>query len=248
MSNKLEFSDAPIIEVVCGAQFDGIVFDQQYVFEVYEKIKKDFPVIQQNPPINSIIEKIDAPNVNKALAGFHPRTFFINEDNNKLIQIQPDKVFFNWRKTNNEEQYPHFDSVFHEFKEIFNMLVKGRSIGDKLNQFELTYFDHILLDKFGKEDYNPKGILNLISLEEQIKSIDVKLSLPVIEAGGNITVVVKSATRNSDQEKLLVLESTCRGFKKNLSIDKWFDIAHIRVLKFFQNITTEEAKKAWGMK
>lgn len=248
MSNKLEFSDAPIIEVVCGAQFDGIVFDQQFVFEVYEKIKKDFPIIQQNPPINSVIEKIDAPNINKALAGFHPRTFFINKDNNKLIQIQPDKVFFNWRKTNNEEQYPHFENVFQEFKKTFNMLLKGANASDKLNQFELTYYDHILLSKFDKDDYNPIGILNLISLEGQVKSLDLKMSFPVIEAGGNITLVLRSATRNTDQEKLLILESTCRGFKSDSSIEKWFDVAHNRLLSNFKNITTEEAKTVWGKK
>ena len=97
MSNKLEFTDAPIIELVCGVQFDGIVFSPQDIFGIYGMIKKDFPNIQQNSPLPSIIEKPDSPTVTRALAGFHTRTFFINEGNNKLLQIQPDKVFFNWR-------------------------------------------------------------------------------------------------------------------------------------------------------
>ena len=164
------------------------------------------------------------------------------------MQIQPDKVFFNWRKTGDEAQYPHFQNVFNEFQSILALFLDGKKVDNRVNQLELTYFDHIMLENFGKKDYNPKEIVNLINTDFELKSIETKLSIPVNQLGGAIHLSLQSATRNPDQKKILVLESTCRGFNKNLSIEKWFDQAHTATIDIFKDITTDKAKKIWGMK
>ncbi|MCK5280857.1 MAG: TIGR04255 family protein, partial [Cyclobacteriaceae bacterium] len=114
MSTTLEFSNAPVIEVILGSQFEGVTFESKSIFDFYNSVKENFPDIQENPPLAALIENIDSPSETRIISGFTSRKFFINNSQNKLIQIQPDRFLFNWRKTNNEEEYPHFDSVFSE--------------------------------------------------------------------------------------------------------------------------------------
>lgn len=248
MSTTLEFSNAPVIEVILGSQFEGVTFESKSIFDFYNSVKENFPDIQENPPLAALIENIDSPSETRIISGFTSRKFFINNSQNKLIQIQPDRFLFNWRKTNNEEEYPHFDSVFSEFIGIFNQLEDKISIKSKLNQLEMTYVDHILLEDFNMSNFNPNKILNIFNLSKNIKNINSSFHFPIKEIKGNMICNIKSAFRNIDKKRLIIIESTCRGINDNQTIDQWFDIAHKNLIELFKEITTKEAKLKWGLK
>lgn len=240
----MKFLNPPVVEVVIGAQFKDSVFNNKAIFDYYSQIKDTYPNIQENQILPAIVEKNNAPNIQRLIAGFNSRKLFINNNDSRLIQIQANKLLFNWRKTQDED-YPHFNSVIKEFRGIYNNLNRLHNIENKLDQLEITYVDHFLLEEFQKEDYNPSSILNILNIEDPMKNIECSITFPIKELSSNLNFTLRSATRNIDNKKLIVMETTCRGFNSNISIFSWYDQAHKEVANLFLKFTTNSAKKKW---
>jgi uncharacterized protein (TIGR04255 family) len=180
------------------------------------------------------------------LSNFNSRKFFINKIGSKLIQLQPDKLLFNWKKTDVGEEYPNFSVVFEEFMKHYESLKGESDIDSRINQVEVTYLDHILLEDFEIKDFNTGAILNVLNFENRpINHFKVEYSIPVEDLRGNIRVSIHSAKRNNDLKNIIVLESTCRGALGKNSISEWFDTAHKRLTNLFDNLSTDKAKEIW---
>jgi len=248
MKDSIVFENAPVIEVVIGVQFGGAAISIQSIFEFYQKFKDEFAKIQVKEPLLSIIENMEGSNQVGLLPGHHSRFFFINETENKLIQLQPDRLLFNWRKSSSKEEYPHFKNVYEEFKRIFDYLDNRCEFKHMINQLEVTYLDHIIMDDFKRNDFNLNNIVNNFDFDLPVKSINNNVSFPVESLSGNLNLGLKSAIRNADQKKIVIMETTCRGSLNNYPFEKWFETAHKELLNFFIQNTTDEAKNKWGIK
>lgn len=245
MTETTNNNNAPIVELVVGMHFNGFVFSNQEIYGFYNTIKDRYPIIQEHPPLPFLINKPVDLTVDKSLPFFTSRKFFLNELENKLIQIQLDKVLFNWRKTTHDDQYPHFNKVYAEFVGIIKQLKSLDEISKNICQLEVTYLDHILLDDFDKTDFNPSCIFNLYKLNGIVNHIRSTFIFPNSEIEGNFTIDLKSAINNTKNKKLFVLETNCRGSLGNKTIDEWFYCAHSSILKLFREITTDEARLKW---
>lgn len=249
MSDKIKLKNPPVVEVVIGAQFDGIVFGNNIVFDHYQKLKSNFPNIQEHPPLQSIIAYPDRPNQSRLLQGFHSRKFFINNIGDKLFQVQPDRILFNWRKNSEKLEYPRFTSVLEEFMINYDLIVNENEtdIHNKLNQLEVTFVDHIVLEDFNSANYKLNDIFKYLSFPYEITGIDCNFTIPQETINGNLTFVIKSALRQSDKKRLIVCETTCRGINnKTDSEQDWFRRAHEILLDFFIDQFTDKSKKIWG--
>lgn len=245
----MEFQNAPIAEVVIGIQFDKPLISYNNILNFYQTIKTNFVKVKEQQVLSSAIENPNGQTERRLLQGFNSRKLFINKDENKLVQIQPDRLLFNWRKTNDTDEYPHFSNVYHEFKNIYEKLSEICSFENKDNQLEVAYVDHIIIDEFGKNDFNPSEILSIFNIDKKktVNSIEQNITFPVKNLLGNINLQIVSATRNNDKRKIFRMESTCRGARKNEPMDNWYENAHNELLKLFSNITTEKAKQVWGI-
>ena len=67
----------------------------------------------------------------------------LNDDGSELVQIQQDRFVRNWRKRDDEDQYPRYSSLRESFKkdlEVFCRLVEEEGWGSvQANQCEVTY-------------------------------------------------------------------------------------------------------------
>ncbi len=243
---KLEFTNAPVAEVVIGVQFKGAPIPIDLLFQVYNQFTEKYPVIQEHPPLNPFVEKASGIPDSSFLPGFFSRKFFINKTNDKLIQIQQDRLLFNWRRKEDQEQYPHFKVVLADFMEVYNFINSKVQLDGQLKQYEVTYWDQINIEEFGRSDYNPKGALKILSIDSEINGIDVQYSIPNSEMGGNLRVGLRQGVRNSDMKKIILLETTMRGFSDKIPIAEWCDKAHNQLLTYFDSIITDNAFKKWG--
>jgi uncharacterized protein (TIGR04255 family) len=118
---------------------------------------------------------------------------------------------------------------------------------DKINQVEVTYLDHVLLSDFDKQTFNPLNIFSLLNIQENdnLKHLKVELAYPVADLNGVLNINLTSATKNND-EKIFVLESTCRGALNGKNLNTWYESAHQILLNRFRSIITENAKQKWG--
>lgn len=247
MSTIIEKNNAPIVELVVGLHFNGAEFSNQEIYNFYNKIKDSYPIIQEQPALPFLSNKSIDFEKDKQFPVFSSRKFFINELENKLIQIQLDKVLFNWRKTHDEEQYPHFNKVFSEFFEILKKIKSIDVISKSILQLEITYLDHIWLDDFDRDDFNPTGIFNLYNLSGPINSLRSNFVFPNPEVNGSITIDLKSAINNIKGKKIFVLETNCRGSLGDKTIEGWFDCAHSNIHDLFFKIISVNAKSKWGI-
>ncbi len=247
MANSNE-NKGPIAELVFGVQFDGPFLSNEQIFEFYQTVKETYPTVQEDSPLPNIVEKLDGPAETRILQGFSPRKMFFNKTSSKLVQIQRDRFCFNWRKTEKLGEYPFFKSVFKEFLSNFSLIPNQTLVPAKVNQLELTYVDHVYVKDFDLSDFNPTSIFNMYKFEQAIKNFDHTLHFPNDKINGTLIFHLKSAlTREKAPKKVLVLETTCRGFNKNLTLEKWFEEAHDILYNFFVAITTSKAKEKWGL-
>jgi uncharacterized protein (TIGR04255 family) len=75
------------------------------------------------------------------------RTWFQSSDRTQLLQLQNNRVAYNWKKGAIDHQYPSYDEVEQRFREtlpVFEEFVAEEGLGKiEATQAELTYVNHI---------------------------------------------------------------------------------------------------------
>ena len=181
------------------------------------------------------------------MQGFNSRRFFINDNEDKLIQLQSDRLLFNWRKNSEKDEYPKFTSVLNEFLSVYNKIISETQNGfEKLNQLEITFIDHIFLKDFELKSFQLNEIFNHFTFKDDIRSVDCNFTFPQETINGNLTLGIRSAVSNKDQSQLIACDTTCRGsLVNNESMTDWYNRSHSILLDFFVDLFTEKSKEIW---
>lgn len=241
---KFTLKKSPINELILGVQYKNPTLSCNDIVKIYDLFKNEYPEIQELPSLPSITEGCDIPQL-KVSNNFTSRKHFISNKKDHLIQIQTDRILFNWRKGSEDDTYPRFEKVYYFFSEILKKINTNIKNEHLYNQYELSYINHILLQEFALKNYELNSILNILNAAHSYRNITFEYSIPYENIGGALSVSLKSAFRKHDKEKLFVLEMTCRGFSE-ANIKKWFLMAHKNLLNYFSSILTDKAKQVWG--
>src|SRR5437879_5376325 len=137
------FRKPPVSEVALGVQFPAVL-NPVHLGLYYQRVKARFPKVQVQPPVASSFETFEAsPSISFSIGMPQPRMWFLSEDENSLIQLQSDRLLFNWRSGLQGSPYPHFDKVHAEFVKAFDeleALAEAEGItGIVANQCEVLY-------------------------------------------------------------------------------------------------------------
>ncbi len=109
--------DPPIVEVVCGFFFSPLPgLDPLMVGKYWaeQKEKSGYKNRQLQPPVT------DRPGLTFADGVAPVRSMLISDTDEYVLQIQPDRFYFNWRRREGHH-YPHFN----DYKEGEGVLTKG---------------------------------------------------------------------------------------------------------------------------
>lgn len=89
-------------------------------------------------PIQFQFQAVDVP---------FPRVWYMSKDKHRLVQVQPDRFVYNWRKVEGEGKYPRLNDVLPEFVDRcqqFQTFLSDHELPQlTLNQCELSYFNII---------------------------------------------------------------------------------------------------------
>jgi len=239
------FENPPVIEVVCGIVFEAIKgFRAHHLGLFWQMVRDEFPDCEHAIRLGFPKEQLD-------LANYLPRVWFISEDKHRLIQLQDNRLLFNWRKTETGEDYPHYIIIIKAFSDylgIFQKFLKEKALGT-LNpeSCELTYINHILKG-WGWEslsDINsifPDFAWNSTSerfLPEPLQvSGQIRFSLP--DDKGNLSLTLQQGERKSDKVPILILNNSAQGLGANKSLKavwEWFEVAHEWIVRGFADLT-----------
>ena len=139
----IKFKTPPINELIISTFFNPPLANlrSEHIGLFWATIKKDFPIVSQQPPIAGGADII-GPEVFPI-----PRYWFISEDQINLIQVQKNAFIFNWRRRNGD--YPHFfenlkpafDKNFSVFEEFARAETETTNL--PIDLCELTYVNAI---------------------------------------------------------------------------------------------------------
>ncbi len=103
------FADPPVNEVALGRTFlPRPDFLLPYYGVFWERVRSKFPKAEQAPPLFDPAVSVDP-------SFLLPRVWFIAEDGATLLQLQQDRMHFNWRQTDEAKAYVRFSRVQEEF-------------------------------------------------------------------------------------------------------------------------------------
>lgn len=261
-----DYNKPPVNEVVLGVQFETIPnFSVVHQGLYWQRIRESYPNLSVHAPIAISKEEFGdvVPPEPMLQAQFLtsppvPRYWFIDEDGTHLIQLQPERYHYNWKKITGKEEYPHYAEIFPEFEkqwQAFLGFASDEDLGEiKRNHWEVTYVNHIFPDKISgdfTELYGRFPFLTYNALSGNLKTpenVNLSMSYAYPDNLARLHVDIQKAYRKSDNHPLLQFRLTARGqIAKNDddSLYKGLNLGHEMIVENFTNLTSSNAHKYW---
>lgn len=264
------FENPPLIETALGVQFDPLPnLDVPRLGLLWQRFKETLPVVQQQPPLDPVIERAGARAQPARLTlqisqqPLLPRCWFLDDAGGQLLQVQQDRLIWNWRKTSDQDAYPRYDDWvrprFIEQFDKFLSFLREEQVGDfRPNQCEVIYVNHIAsgqgwtkhsdLDKVFVGWSSSYG--RNVSLELETVQLACQHTINDDSGGflGRLHVGIESVFRKADDHPLFVMTLTARG--KPLSSDRegvlgFLDLGRHQIVKTFDAATTQLMHQIW---
>jgi uncharacterized protein (TIGR04255 family) len=268
MSQSLpEFEHPPVVEVALSVQFDRLDVATPQLGLVWQRFRDRFGRVEDKPELEAAFERF-APTEKRAhgvrfeigsLPGM--RHWFVNESGNELVQVQRDRFVRNWRKTEEQPEYPRYANLLSAFVPDWNSFEKfvKEELDVQLvpNQCEVTYVNIIEAKGAGRlcdvlsivNDRSTYGHLN----EPETAELQFHFALKGNDdrPWGRLHVDAGTAVRLSDNQPVVRLSLTARGNLPSQDRDGMLaslDSCHEAVVRGFSSITTPAMHKTWGRK
>jgi len=262
-----EYAAPPVVETSVGIQFDGLDgYNSLSVAAFRSQIASDFPAIEELPPLEPAYEtfgpgdsRLAQPQIQVIAGAIQPRFCFVALDRSELVQIQRDRLFYNWRKTEKGEAYPRYTHVRRRLETQLALLAdwaKRERIGEPVpTQCEAIYVNRIPLadaegNKCGLSFIFPwlKGLMGMTedgSFQFRRRLHD-ETGDPVARLNFNLRY---GSDESGGREALLQLH--VRGRPSDSTLDgclRMIDAEREVIVRTFTEITSDAAHQLWERK
>jgi len=265
-----EYDHPPVVEVALSIQFAPLVrLRNIHAGLIWNELKSEFPQYQEHPALPPVFE-VFGPN--PKMTGLGPqiefltsapvnRYWFLKENGAELIQIQQDRILYNWRKQADQDVYPRYEAVRANFLATLEKLLAVFAVNDlgtvQPNQCEITYINYITLPDGADARATPDRILAPFSGNTTdgflpgLEDLQMQLRFPIKQDEknvGRLYVQVSPALRTVDQKAGVQITLTARGKPRAETIDAAFellDLGREYIVRGFTSITTPEMHKHW---
>ena len=264
-----DFTNPPVIETVLSLQFAPLGKIGIPHFGLYwQKIRNKYPRFELHPTLVSVTEEFEQGLFHQKIGlsigpgfAFEPRVrcWFIDESENRLLQIQNDRFICNWRKVKGDEVYPRYEGIRDKFEEEwvrFCAFLQEENLGaPEVNQCEVTYVNHIEHNR-GWEGYGEldkviacwSGSYSGTFLPSPEKvNLNVHYRLPGKE--GRLHISLEPVLRSRDAVEVLQLNLSARGAPSSSNVEdilRWLDLGRNWVVRGFTDFTTGSMHELWG--
>lgn len=254
------YRDPPVVEVLLGVTFKPVPeMSVAHVGRWWEQLGDNYEV-RDVAPLSVVVEGFGGASTRQVElleVPPTPRVWFSHKNGAELVQLQRDRFVCNWRKADDDTEYPRFDAVsgtFYERLASFQKFMRGVSDAPlEFVQFELTYVNHIHPDTHWKEFADIGEVFPDLKWRREPRflpspeTIDSNAAFRLPDETGRLHVRIRTAARRNDQQPLFVLESMARGVSDD--IEHWFSVAHEWIVRGFADLTSEAVQKdTWRIK
>ncbi|MBF0341064.1 MAG: TIGR04255 family protein [Magnetococcales bacterium] len=140
----------PLKEMVIGVVFEPVQgFKAAHYGLFWKRIRKKFPICQDAPSLPPI-GKEGTMSIHFKQTSL-PRVWYINQDEDRLLQLQGDRLLVNWRKKESSSNYIGYEKCLEWFFEdwkIFQKWLAAEKLEQvRIKQLELNYTNQIPYEK-----------------------------------------------------------------------------------------------------
>jgi uncharacterized protein (TIGR04255 family) len=109
-----DYDNPPAQETWMAFAFVPLSWSVPHFGAFWSELREDYPKFEVHPPIGEFNVEFNALSP-EAIVRLPVRCWFINDESNRLIQVQNNRFFHNWRRPNPTAPYLHYD----ELKPVF---------------------------------------------------------------------------------------------------------------------------------
>ena len=258
-----DFTNPPLDEVVLGVQFSPISgYSAVEASDVWRLFKKDFPKVVEQPKLDPQFETFGGANLQPSFqfqvgpGSVGSRLWFVSEQENHLLQFQPDRFLSNWRKAGNLVPYPRFESISAAFEKDFRKADgysrKVHATALDVNQAEISYINIIPVKEFSEatEWFCLIGE-NRIDFEGMSISFNEVVRDDRGQPFARLSHSIQSVFALDGRQKAYSLSLTFRGRPEGNDVSaamKFLRAGRKKIVSRFGEITTTRAHEVWGRK
>jgi uncharacterized protein (TIGR04255 family) len=259
-----DFKRPPVTEVALSMQFETLRgLRAIHLGSLWDKLDRiRFPKVEEQPAVPKSVERFGSstalgpPRFEFLNLPPLPRYFFISNDETEVVQVQPDRFTFNWRKRSPDDEYPRYEQVVGKFEElarVFELFLAEQRLGTiVIEQAEITYVNEIA----GKSaSTRMEAVLSVFSGAYTTnylpppEQVNVALMFPVESAGKQVgRLYVNSAASTNPDAPGMQLTLIARGKLAGTDIKaavEFCGLGRAAIVNGFASITSKEMHKAW---
>lgn len=260
------FKNPPVVETALSIQFNEIAgFNNTHFGLFHQIIKSEFPRVSDQPRLDPVIERFPGPVFIGKLrfqiknAAVPQRMWFVNKNDTELVQLQADRIVFNWRQKNDAGAYPRYATNGLKCIDAFSSFVtfcRSNQLDPPApNLVEVAYVNHIdpqdgesVIEAFSRcfvgldwmtsNDFLPSSpetaLFNRVYVigDSQGRLFAEASIVPAKESGGKVQFKLTARVNHADKAR---------------SISDSLQFAHDWVVNGFVSLTTPEMHKYWGL-
>jgi len=265
IASPVNFDNPPVGEVALAVQLVEPATDDTITLgRFWPRVQGDYPKVEPQPPLPPMSEDFGIPgpsNVSFQILDRPPsaRYWLLSADEAELIQVQPDRFAYNWRKGPTDASYPRYAYLRGRFEDVLRTFIavveeQGRTVLP--SWCEVTYINPIA----GNGESRP-------DLSEILKRIAPEPPSPlpgpedsnfaerfVLERDGapfgRFYINASPAFSVVDRLPIYMLTLTARGMASTPDIAgvlDFLDEGRDFIVKSFRDMTTPEMHRKWGL-
>ena len=258
------FERPPVIEVSVGYLFAGLQsYNSLAVAKLHDVLRPRYPIVEEHAPLEPTFETFGPAEGSTTQIRFEmleravrPRFFFVADNQVDLIQIQNDRLHYNWRKTSAEAEYPRYPYIRERFSEAWAEVQKWATEQDlgqpAVTQCEVVYVNRIpLLD----QDHKSCGLSRVFHWLTGLPGITEDGAFQYRqrlndESGRPVARLIAALSYGTSPSGLreAQLMLTVRGRPLEASeteFSKFLEEGRKVIVRTFANLTSDDAHKLW---
>jgi len=267
MDSTPTFKNPPIVEFVLGAQFSPLTrISSAHYGRFWDRLGSDWIKPQDEPLIADQFERFGeearqrkwrlklepAPAVN--------RMTLINQNDDRLIQVQPTRFHLNWRKTevlkpSYKDLIDEFETRFRQFEEFCQQEELGAV---EVNQWEVTYVDSFPRGTYWETPADWSRFLPGLYRDKppalakslRMESRDVQWTMEIEPRLGRLHLSAGIGQWKEGLPDALMLNITARGPlvpDRTPTLRAGLDLGHRVAVEQFLAMVAEETIESWGV-
>ena len=258
------FRKPPVTEVAIAAQFGEIRrLTGPLMGLLWQRYRELFPKLEVYPALDPRFERSGLALEKGLKVKFEtipaPRVWFIGSNEAHLVQVQQDRFVFNWRRIEGDDypRYEHVKASFQEHFRIFQEFLAEEQLGEtRLNQWELTYVNHIPAG----DGWHRHGELGLVvpllvgctegEFLPEPEDIALQVRYPIPNGAGAVSrlYVVANPGFDPSGKPVLGLTLTARGGldrDSESSLESRLDVGREWIVRGFAEVTSKTMHQHW---